>query len=139
MSEVESENTESEQGHVQQKKNRGREKSGTSSKNLEEEASEKVDIVEIVNKIKDSDNYNKLETNVLDETQNLPRILMCMHYANEYKEGIYLTTGQVEAITDQLGVKITKSNAGSNIKSNQKYFNNRNARMKGRVDLPPKN
>ena len=133
MSNVESESAKSEQSHLQQQKNRRRKKGGVSSKNLEEQASETVDIVGIVNHIKDSNDYNKIETNVLDEKQNLPRILMCMYYANEYKEGIHLTTGHVEAITDQMGVKITKSNAGNKIKNNQKYFNSKNARKKGHI------
>lgn len=94
---------------------------------------EAIDIPGIVNYIKDADDYSNLEPNVLDKTNMLPKIMMCMYYAAKVKEGTYLTTGQVEQITDQLGVKIKTSNVSKAIKDNLKYFNNKNVRKKGLV------
>jgi hypothetical protein len=110
-----------------QRKNAGAD-TGTNNQN-----SEAIDIAGVVNFIKDDDQFNDIESNVLDKQNRLPRILMCMYYAAKFQDDAFLTTGQVEKITDQLGVKIKKSNVGSSIKENLKYFHSKNTRKQGQV------
>lgn len=94
-------------------------------------AEAELDIAGLVTYIKDSKIYPEVEKNIIDKRGVLPRIMMCMHFASEFSDELYLKTGQVEAITDQLGIKIGMANAANNIKKNQKYFTAKTVRKKG--------
>lgn len=90
-----------------------------------------LDVAGFVANIKDSQIYSKVEKNIIDKRDMLPRIMMCMHFASEFSEDPYLTTGQIEAITDQLSIKIGMANAANKIKKYQKYFTGKIVRKKG--------
>jgi hypothetical protein len=92
-----------------------------------------LDVPGFVAQIKDSDDYSDLEQNIIDKPAMLPKLLMCMHFAKELSDDPYLTTGQIQAITDQLGIKIHMANVGKAIKSNQKHFTAKTARKRGQA------
>lgn len=95
-------------------------------------AETKLDIVGLVAHIKDSDKYSQAEDNIIDKKDELPKIMMCMYFKNEFSDDPYLTTGQVEKITDQLGIKLKMSNVASKIRNNQAYFTAKTVRQKGK-------
>jgi len=92
-----------------------------------------LDLPGIVAHLKDSDDYVQIEAKILDKRDILNRIMMCMHYAAEFSGDPFLTTGQVEAITNQLGVKVAMANAANKIRNNQKYFTGKTVRKKGQT------
>jgi hypothetical protein len=90
-----------------------------------------IDIAALVEHIKDSESYPKVEENILDKHYTVPKIMMCMHFAKEFSDNPYLTTGQVEKITDQFGTKIRMQNVGGSIVKNQRYFTGKITRRRG--------
>jgi hypothetical protein len=91
-----------------------------------------VDIVKIINSINESEQHDIIKENILNKVKNLNKILLVFYFTNEaHGNNTYITTGNVEKITDQLGIKIEKTNIGKNIKKNLKYFSTENVRKKG--------
>ena len=102
-----------------------------SNKSSQEEQGPGIDIPGIVAHIKDSDDYKQIEAKILDKRDILNRIMMCMYYAAEFSGEPFLTTGQIEAITNELGVKVGMANAANKIRDNQKYFTGKTVRKRG--------
>jgi len=105
-------------------------KSGETSDRTEVEGS--IDIAAIVSAINDNDDHEKIEINILNKSGQLPRIIMCLYFAEDVY-GAPITTGDIHSITDQLGIKISAANAGTTIKNHQKYFAADTVRKKGAV------
>lgn len=112
-------------------KDTGRPKKTAPKKNTSDETAPSLDIAALVGHIKEAPDYSKLEERILNKRDQLARIMMCMHYAAEVCDDPHVTTGQVEAITDQFGVKVTMANAANNIKKNQRFFTGKTIRKKG--------
>jgi hypothetical protein len=89
-----------------------------------------VDVPGVVADIHDADNYADIEKHVLNKRAELPRILLVCHFAHEHGHA-WLTTGDIEALTDQLGMKISQANASNCISANRKYFTAGTVRKKG--------
>lgn len=85
-----------------------------------------------VSAINDDDDHDKIEENILNKSGQLPRIIMCLYFAKNVF-GSPLTTGDIQTITDQLGIKIGSANAANTIKGNLKYFTADAVRKKGAV------
>jgi len=102
-------------------------------KEPEEGNSDSVDIMGIVNEINDADNHPIIEKNILKKANQLNRILLVFYFAHKVHKDTGITTGDIEAVTHQLGIRIKKSNAGGCIKTNSKYFAAENVRRKGAV------
>ncbi|MCJ7553668.1 MAG: hypothetical protein MUO34_07265 [Ignavibacteriaceae bacterium] len=100
-------------------------------KESKEKKEEQLDISGLVNHIKEQDEYKHIEKNVLDKRDRLPKILMCFYYAEKYLDTPYLTTGNVELITDQFSAKVKTSNVSTTIKDNLKYFSQDQVRKQG--------
>lgn len=92
-----------------------------------------IDVMEFIEKLKDHKDYQKIEENIINKRAVLPRILMCLYYALEFLGEPTLRTGHIEKITDQLTIKIKRSNVGTAIKKNSKYFSHDTARKKGAI------
>jgi hypothetical protein len=84
---------------------------------------ETPDIAAIVTHIKDCDEAERIEARVLDRKDMLNRVLLCLwivHHNVSPKIG--LTSGDIEKITDQLGVKVGISNASTILSGRAKAF-----------------
>ena len=92
-----------------------------------------VDIPTLVDAINESDNHGKIEENILNKSSRLGRIILCLYYANEVLESPFLTTGDIEKITNQLGIKLSSQNASKAIKNSQKYFTADQVRKSGAI------
>ena len=105
-------------------------------KPVEKEAStdgdSKVDYAKITNLVHEFEEYSAVEENILNTNNRLGRILLAFKFAHEAGYPT-ITTGDVERITDQLGIKISTSNVSHAIKGNRKYFASDTAVKKGTV------
>lgn len=98
-----------------------------------EEDSSQVDVVAIVAAINESDEHDAINNHILSKSAQLPRIIMCLKFASTTLDSPLLTSGDIETITDQLGIKIKSQNAGTAIKNNQKYFTPSSVRKRGAI------
>ena len=99
--------------------------------NNEEENS--VDVPTLVDAINESDKHENIEKNILNKPSQINRIILCLYYASEVLDPPCLTTGDIEKITNQLGVKLSSQNAAKTIKANQKYFTADQVRKVGAI------
>ena len=90
-----------------------------------------LDIVSVVNGINGADNYNIIDENIITKRDVLPRILLVFYFANKLYPDAYITTTDVEKVTNQLGIRIQYQNVGKQIKKNQKYFTASSVRKRG--------
>ena len=101
-----------------------------------------LDVNALVEHIHESENYSDVEKNIINKRDMLPKIMMCMYFAKDLLDPPHLTTGQVEAITDQMGIRIAMSNVGHKIRKNLKYFskgNKKGATVPYKLNLPGEN
>jgi hypothetical protein len=90
-------------------------------------------IMDIVNKIKNCEKSDKIETQVLDKNDQAGRILLPYYISYKYFFNRCLTTADVEKITGELGVKIKAPNVANKIKKSLlKYLNSDSSRKRGR-------
>ncbi len=92
-----------------------------------------VDIISIVNAINDSDKHPVIEAKILKKSTQLNRILLAFYFAHEVNADYNITTGDVEKITHQLGIRIKGNNVSRSIKENPKYFAADSVRKQGAV------
>lgn len=92
-----------------------------------------IDIMAVVNAISDADNHQIIEKNILKKVNQLNRILLVFYFAHEINKNVGITTGDIQAVTHQMGIRIKNTNAGKCIKDNAKYFAAENVRKRGAV------
>lgn len=116
---------------VAPKKNGIDKNSQDSKSNIEEPEEDDFSVTEIVNSINDSENLDQIESKILNKSNQLNRILLCFYFIDKVYPNESVTTGVIEEITDQLGVKIHKTNIGTKIKDNLKFFAAEDVRKQG--------
>lgn len=90
-------------------------------------------VMEIVNSIKESDDAEAIETNILDRSSQIDRILLPLYISNKYHSNRFvLTTGEIAKVLMELGVPISTPNVSTAISSSaSKYVVGNTARKKG--------
>jgi hypothetical protein len=84
---------------------------------------ETPDIAAIVARIKDCDEAEQIEARVLDQKDILNRVLLCLWIVHrDFSPTMGLTSGDIEKITEQLGVKVGISNASTTLSGRAKAF-----------------
>ena len=102
----------------------------------EQNASDTNYIIAIVNKIKNCDETDSIESEVLDKSGMAERVLLPFYICYKYFPDQPLTTGDIEKITSELRVKITKQNVGKKIRSLLfKYLAGDSTPVKGKPTL----
>ena len=91
------------------------------------------ELVELVHHIQDHKDFDKLDKAILSKPGQLPRILMCLYYGAEHFDDPHFTTGELEAVTNQLGVRILKGNIGKTLKQHPTYVTMDSIRKQGTV------
>jgi hypothetical protein len=94
---------------------------------------QKIDVASLVGKIKEDDRSAGINQYIVDKPARLPRILLALFLAKEHLESPYLTTGQIESITDEMGIKVKSSNISTTIRANSKFFAADGVRRKGAI------
>lgn len=90
-------------------------------------------VLQIANKVSDCDETEKINKEILDKSKPGPeeKILLCLYIAFKYFGNGWLTTGQIEKITSELGVKIDHGNASNKMKELRKFVESGSARAPG--------
>jgi hypothetical protein len=74
-------------------------------------------------RIKDCDEAEQIEARVLDQKDMLNRVLLCLRILHrDFSWTMGLTSGYIEKVTDQLGVKVGISNTSTILSGHAKAF-----------------
>jgi len=91
-------------------------------------------ILPIVNKIKNCEESEKIEKQILDKTSMHGRILLPFYICYKYFTHQGLTSGDIEKVTSELRVKVQTPNVSRAIsESLQKYLDGDSTRIKGKA------
>jgi hypothetical protein len=72
----------------------------------------KFDVLKIVNTIRDCDEADEIEKNILDKTNELHRVLLPLYILEKYLlDETGLTTSEISKVAIKLGVKVSRQNA----------------------------
>ena len=91
------------------------------------------ELIGLVHYIQGHEEFDRLAETILSGRSQLPRILMCLYYGSEHFADPHLTTGELEAVTNQLGVRILKSNIAKVLKKNPTYTTSDAMRKRGAI------
>jgi hypothetical protein len=82
----------------------------------EDKISTEVDLMAIVNHVKSCDEAESIETHILDQTDQLARVLLPMYIVYEHMNNAHgLTSGQISKVTLQLGVPVKLPNVSKTL------------------------
>lgn len=80
------------------------------------ETTEQPDLAEIVNRIRNSDEAEKIETTILDRTSQVNRILLPLYVIHEeLGNAVGLTSGDISKITKNLGIPVQTPNVSNTL------------------------
>lgn len=85
----------------------------------------------IVNKIGDCDETEVIQKKILDTRGAEGRVLLAFYISYKYFGNEWLSSGDIEKITSDLGVKIDKKNVSNYLAALRKYLESGAARKKG--------
>jgi len=86
------------------------------SPNSKGEDGEDIDLMTIVNYVRSCDEAEGIETKILDQTDQLARVLLPMYIVYEHMNNAYgLTSGQINKVTVQLGVPVKPPNVSKTL------------------------
>jgi hypothetical protein len=86
-------------------------------------AEEEPDVARIVALIKECDEAERIDAKVLAERDVLNRVLMCLWVVHKYVNPMQgLTSGNIERITDQLGVRVAISHASTTLSDKARAY-----------------
>jgi hypothetical protein len=82
----------------------------------EKEEGDKPDLADIVNMVKNCDEAEELEKNILDRASQVDKTLLPLYVVHEYKGNKFgLTSGDISKITAELGVRIKIQNVSKTL------------------------
>lgn len=99
----------------------------------DDSADNDFDVNAIVNAINESERYKTIEEKILNKSNVLNRILLVLYFINQIYPALAISTGGIQSVTDQLGVRISSANAATTIKNDSKYFAADTVRKKGAI------
>lgn len=79
-----------------------------------------VSVESFADQIRGHKRFAQIKKNILRQPSQLPRVLLCHYFADQLGPGLGLTANQVEAITEQLGVRIAAPNVAKVIRQQAK-------------------
>lgn len=95
----------------------------------------KPDLNAIVTLVKDCDEAEAIETQILDRTAQVDRALLALYIVHEYLDNAYgLTSGDVKKVTTDLGIPISQPNASRTLSGTaSKYVIGDKVKVKGQA------
>lgn len=92
-------------------------------KKLKKKDKDVFDLAEIVNLVKECDEADVFESEILDRTSQVDRALLPLYIVHEYlKNKVGLTTGEISTINSELGIPISVSNVSHTFKGSAKGY-----------------
>lgn len=110
-----------------------------SSKKPEQEAekvvSDELDLSDVVNLVKECDEAEKIESQILDRSSQVDRTLLPMYIVHEYLDNNFgLTSGEISKITGDLGIPLSQPNASTTLSGTaSRYVKGDKVKKKGQV------
>ena len=99
-----------------QQKQKGKKKPTKDSSMSVESSDDTPDLNEIVNFVKNCEEAEAIEKNVLDRTSQVDRTLLPLYVVHTYKGNRFgLTSGEISKVTSELGVRVTQPNASTTL------------------------
>lgn len=94
-----------------------------------------IDLTEIVNEIKNCDEVENIEKNILDRTSQVDRILLPLYIGKKYiDDKLTLTSGDISKVLGDLGINIFTPNVANALSgAASKYVIGDKVRKKGQV------
>lgn len=81
-----------------------------------EDSSEITNLFEIVNAIKNSDEAPNIESNILDRTSMVDRVLLPLYISNKhFHDKIKLTSGEISKVLSDLGINVHIANISNTL------------------------
>lgn len=107
----------------------------SNKKQTKKDEKKEIDITLLItNKIKDCDEFEEIEKEVLDKNSIPNRVLLPFYICYKYFPEQGLTTGNIEKITEELGVRVRTPNVSNAITNSLwKYLAGDSSRKKGKV------
>lgn len=104
-----------------------------SSKKLVSDSSQGIDLVELVNLVKDCDEAEDIEKNILDKISLVDRTLLPLYVVHEHMNNAFtLTSGAISKVTTDLGIPIQQPNVSRTLSGTaSKYVMGHSHRKKG--------
>jgi hypothetical protein len=105
---------------IYNKPGKGEQKSKDSSTNTKTEkkvqsttlSKDTFNLMDIVNKIKECDEAEAIEKQILDRTSEVNRVLLPLYVIHEhFKNSKGLTTTEIDKVTTELGIRVSRQNA----------------------------
>ncbi len=90
-------------------------------------------VLSIVNKVVDCEESEDIQRKVLDQKNMEAKILLCFYVSYKYFDNAWLTSGDIEKITSDLGIKIDQRNITNKLEKIRRYLESASARKKGRA------
>ncbi len=105
------------------------------AKTSDDKGDQKPDSAEIVNLIKDCDEAESIETQILDRAGQVNRVLLPLYIVHKYmKSAIGLTSGDISKVAKDLGVPINRPNASRTLSGpGSKYVIGDKVKVKGQA------
>jgi len=120
-----------------QKKNEQKpaKKKATSKPSQENAVDSPVDIIKIIETIRNCDDAEAIEQHILDKTSQVNRILLPLYIIHEHLENAFgLSSGEISRITTDLGVPVQQPNASRTLSGTaSKYVIGDSVRKKGQI------
>ena len=83
---------------------------------VESKTDSELDLMTIVNHVKSCDDSESIEKHILDQTDQLARVLLPMYVVFEHMNNAHgLTSGQINKVTVQLGVPVKPPNVSKTL------------------------
>lgn len=94
-----------------------------------------IELSQIINEIKNCDEAEKIEKNILDRTSQVDRILLPLYIGKKYLDDkLTLTSGDISKVLGDLGINIFKPNVANTLSgSASKYVIGDKVRRKGQI------
>jgi hypothetical protein len=80
-----------------------------------------IDVTAICTAIKNSENQPRIQEHILNQTNQLGRVLLVFEFCHQ-AGNTSISTGDVQRITDNLGIRVSSSNVAKVINKHPKFF-----------------
>ena len=92
-------------------------------------------VLSIINKVGDCGESEKIKLKVIDQRGMEAKILLCFYISFKYFHNGWLTSGDIEKITSELGIKIDQRNVTNKLRELRQYLECASTRRKGQPTL----
>lgn len=92
-------------------------------------------VIKIVQEIKNGEKAEKIETNILEQSSQVDRVLLPLYIAKKYIGDVKMTSGDIYLVLQQLGIKMLRNNISKTLaKTGLKYvMKHRKRKQDGKI------